>query len=323
MVDDNILNDLFIQLSKRLLNENDLSDMFWAVMNAVPALKKDLCELFEFEIADDNPIDIQREVAIPTGRPDFIINSGDRSYIIEVKIYDTNYHFFEYDDFKKTNGKVKGTGLLINHTISSEAKKIADQLGWKVITWKELLNWMLKNIDNYRNSSKFIIIAFWGYLKEVCNMVTEIDLRFGTGLNSLYVFPVIIKEIIEKNKDVLQIEIYSRQDRAFGQGRTGAYFQFTGKKIWLFFGIIYERERIGIAVSIDEDWNGTIVQKVRSSVNQTNMNFIIENYQGGRGVHIFLPDDKFVEFNEAKLEKQKDTLDEFFVKVNLFIESLI
>ena len=70
--------DFFETLSFRLKNENDLSDITWAMCLSCESFRNDFLHFFFPEMVIDKNISIEREVSENDSRPDFLIENKDR-----------------------------------------------------------------------------------------------------------------------------------------------------------------------------------------------------------------------------------------------------
>ena len=91
------INIFFESMAERLTNENDLSDITYALCKTDNDFRKFFLEYcFEEAVDTDNLI---REYADEGSRPDFyFIGRDNNEYLIEVKIYDRNQHFDQYNN---------------------------------------------------------------------------------------------------------------------------------------------------------------------------------------------------------------------------------
>ena len=314
-------NTFFRTLAIRQSNENDLSDFLWAVMEVVPKLKSDFCKYFSFDSSNDEPIEVQREEVISTGRPDFMVKSSKPELIVEVKLNDRDYHFDQYNS--AFSGQGVKFGLLTNHRIGKDDYQKASHLGWITSAWEDFLKYISGNsYDEYQS----VIDAFLEYAKKVCGVIEMSDIRFDAqSLYSLNVFVNIARKVIQSvDSTVFSCRVYDRQNRAFGETWTGIMYELVptnekDKKFWPYFGLVYEKpEIIRLCVALDNDWNRDLADKVRVLKNSADQ-IEIENYSGGDGVNLFLPGTEFDNFNTIELNEQETKLNEYFLRANQFL----
>ena len=122
-----MIEDLFYNLSQRLWNENDLSDVTWAMTQTSDKFMAEFIRFF-FPKEEFDEIDLIREYAQGNCRPDFYFKRGKEVYLIECKIGDVNQHFDDYiKEFKIPH---KRLGYITNYTLNKP--------GFTVKTWTEL-----------------------------------------------------------------------------------------------------------------------------------------------------------------------------------------
>lgn len=101
------------KLSERFKYENDISDITYTLFNADSDFKRIFLEVVFPGSCFDKILFVQREFLENNGRPDFIIETESQKYLIEVKKWDKNHHFEQYEigfpDYKRayiTNYKI-------------------------------------------------------------------------------------------------------------------------------------------------------------------------------------------------------------------------
>ena len=100
------MNNFFLSLAERKHNENDLSDITYALCKANDEFRKFwLKYCFEDDIDTE---DLVREYQDGFSRPDFFFHDlNNQERIIEVKIYDWNQHFEQYEEYFGGREQVK------------------------------------------------------------------------------------------------------------------------------------------------------------------------------------------------------------------------
>ena len=93
-----MIKEFFENLSYRRKNENDLSDVTWAMCNASLKFKEFFLKFFFSDIIVSEDTIIDREVSKENSRPDFVVYNGEDKYLIENKINDDKQHFGIYDN---------------------------------------------------------------------------------------------------------------------------------------------------------------------------------------------------------------------------------
>lgn len=139
--------------------ENDLSDVTVALCNADDEFKKVFLDFFFPQINVDELEPLRREVpdnSLKDSRVDILIETKDKrtQYLIEVKIYDQNHHFGQYETAYKVSKEQ--FGYITNYRCKKE--------GYIVKTWEDFYN------DCCKNSNNPLIKAYGEYLNNVCGI---------------------------------------------------------------------------------------------------------------------------------------------------------
>lgn len=149
----------FGELATYFRKENDLSDVTVALCNADNEFKEIFLKFFFPQINVSEVSNILREVpddSAKDSRVDILIKTNDEniSYLIEVKIYDQNHHFGQYE--KAYRIPKERFGYITNYNCKKE--------GYVIKTWEEFYNNCCKNSNNP------FIKAYGEYLKNVCGI---------------------------------------------------------------------------------------------------------------------------------------------------------
>lgn len=153
----NSLLQFFGELASYFRKENDLSDVTVSLCNADDEFKEIFLKFFFPQIEVDETTAIHREVpddSSKDSRVDILVNTNDKRYLIEVKIYDQNHHFGQYED---AYGVPKERfGYITNYKCKKE--------GYTIQTWEDFYTSCCKNSENA------LIKAYGEYLKNVCGI---------------------------------------------------------------------------------------------------------------------------------------------------------
>jgi len=314
-----MLERLFKDLGSRFSDENDLSDLTWALAKNSETFLKAVVEFFDFRINKEVPTEIIREYPFKEGsRPDFVIVNGDVLFIIENKIYDRNYHFDQYAKSSAPEGKkIEGLGIIVNHTIDDDSKGIAQRNKFKIETWNSLCKFIEKGLveKKFDTESENCIRAYIQYVKEVCSIMEIKEIRF-VMLSALFHFNRLIKKIINEFQRVgFECKLY-KASRANGESWSGQYFSLNRKGaktvIYPFFGVYYGEEPPTIYIAFEKDWCKDIYLKYKGKRKENEIYYIeATDWE----VSFCLDDNKFDEFRRAPLEKQELIIKDFFNKV--------
>lgn len=198
-----MIKDFLEHLSYRRRNENDLSDVTWAMCNASPKFKEFFLNFFFSDIKVNEDTRIEREVSEDNSRADFVIYNGDDKYLIENKVYDGNHHFGEYDStFGVTPARF---GYIANYTITQPKSGVS----YQIRRWDDLYN-KLGKIDLDNEDEKELIEGYRLYLKSVCHIVTFTKPMNIEGIYSLYELIETFGVLCERKTDHFELKEYNR-----------------------------------------------------------------------------------------------------------------
>lgn len=319
-----MLNTFFEHLGVRLRNENDLSDMTWALCEANPVFKTLFLSFMFGKTYDYSKAEgFRREVTREDSRVDLFFNLNNEEFIIEVKIYDSNNHFEQY----KTTYNNAHFGWIANYTTEApEGIKV------NIRTWRDfktyLENSLIVDLEKESLIEKQIIHSYILYLTSVCSIITFKKMKLD-NLSSLFQFYKLIEEIIPNTLSELGFDWSSRNTvgSAINSSRSGKYFYMLkkngqGPSISPWFGIYYDENQTQIALEFPE-WD---CKSVYSSINPPLKGRMFyaekENTYGWYSLWFILEEKYFLEFNLEKttLERQKEILIEFFKEVIVSIQ---
>ena len=175
-----IASSFFSSLAQRFGKEVDLCDVTWAICQASQSFQMVWITFFFPELENEIIESIEREVPDGKGegsRVDFFINvEGRKPYMIEVKIWDRNHHFGQYEKSYRV-GK-DHLGYITNYPLRKE--------GYKIRQWKEFYQ-LLKSID-FPEQEKSMIAGYCEYIRNICGITMIegiIDLEKTTCLYDL------------------------------------------------------------------------------------------------------------------------------------------
>ena len=135
----------FRELASRMNNENDLSDIVYALCESNLQFKQFFLNYFFLDChLSAIEASIQREVQYDDGsRPDFVIRCPNRTFFVENKIWDRSHHFSQY---AKTLSDQEGTDAsslayitnyaIIPESLSKEDRYIFEMIKTRVHTWE-------------------------------------------------------------------------------------------------------------------------------------------------------------------------------------------
>jgi len=302
------INIFFESMAERLTNENDLSDITYALCKTDNDFRKFFLEYcFEEAVDTDNLI---REYADEGSRPDFyFIGRDNNEYLIEVKIYDRNQHFDQYNNQFPNAKYAYISNYILNDEDLCEADKRALPL-WKLKTWFDYY----KKLSESAIKDKDLVVGYLSYLGEVIH-VKEFE---EMDISKISCLPIFIGNI-EKVANDKGFSTYSGA-KAINECYYGSFFQKENFYFW--FGLYLPEEAIFIGLNNDESW---ITSEVKDALNK-NLEKISEtefsekpfyNSDGNHGDYWFtLKEDKYKILKDAsQKDKQLEVLQGFLTSV--------
>lgn len=302
------INIFFESMAERLTNENDLSDITYALCKTDEDFRKFFLEYcFESPVDTDNLI---REYADEGSRPDFyFIGRDNNEYLIEVKIYDRNQHFDQYNkQFPNANYAYISNYILNDGDLCDADRKALPS--WKLKTWKDFY----KKLSESEIHDKELVAGYLSYLKEIIHVkeFKEMD------ISNIRCLPEFIENLITVANDK-GFFTYSGA-KAINECYYGKFFQ---KEIFYFwYGLYLPEASLYIGLKNHESW---ITSEVKDALNK-NLKEISEsefsekpfyNSDGNYGDYWFkLKNDKYnILEDESQKDKQFEILQGFLTSV--------
>lgn len=295
------------KLSERFQSENDISDITYTLLCADDYFKKAFLSILFKNIKIEDILFIQRELPEADSRPDFIIETSQEKYLIEVKKWDKNHHFEQY---RKTFPNYE-RAYITNYELGDEKNPYIND--YKFFTWKKIYEELFKTNSKKENE---VVTGYLKYLKRVCNFMEIKDMRFE-NLSNLAQFNSMVKELVNQTYGELVCQYYETKYN-FGSTYSGAYFSLktkNGKKvIYPWFGVEYnENTKIKMFMEFDTGWCSILKDKkdeISTLINKNNDTICdIDN----KKICVSLKDAVFQELQkENEVKKQKEILRLFF-----------
>lgn len=229
-----MINKFFIQISKRLNKENDLSDITWAMCNSSTAFRNAFLKFFFPEMDISKNVYIKREAPNEdaASRPDFVINNGGVIYIVENKINDKNHHFGQYD--KDFNIPPKRFGYIANYKIFQKNTTSDSSEEYRIKTWEEFYDY-LGDLNIEQQNEKQLIIGYSNYIKSVCAIIKFKKAMNINGIYSLYQFNTILKKLCNCDEKEYSISVFHENrcywDHYIMNGFEGINFNVSFKNV--------------------------------------------------------------------------------------------
>lgn len=161
--------DFFNQLSKFYPNENDLSNITCALCNSSMFIREKFIHFFFPQLNIDNIVSIKREVCDDNcmhSRVDIYITIAHdaKPWLIEVKIYDQNHHFGQYEAAYEI-GKER-LGYITNYVC-----KEGLECGYDVKTWSDWIDCLEKSVDGTTSlEERTLCLGYIEYVRKVCGL---------------------------------------------------------------------------------------------------------------------------------------------------------
>ena len=328
-----MIKDFFENISYRLDNENDLSDIVWAMCYTSPAFKEVFLRFFFPNINISSDIEIEREVAKDDSRPDFVIHNDGELYLIENKIDDHNHHFNQYD--KAFEVEPEKFGYIANYLIPQpEPGKT-----YQIRTWEAFYN-LLETVHLEDEQEQAFIDGFRIYLKSVCRIIEFNKPMNIEGIYSLYQFVEILNKLCKREEEHFILDIYNK-DRRFNNtyvdhSVAGINFELKLKdsdfQAWGWIGIYFNEEIPTICMGFNdtENWGKPVCDLIRNTRSEKEEGQLCTAPYLEDGAYWF----NFVDgketyeecFNKLALNEQIDQIKAFMDEVlnliyGLFVES--
>lgn len=169
-----MIEDFFSNIALYLQSENDLSDVTCAMCHGSVHFKRLFVNFFFPELDVNKVSRIRREVPDEKdmhSRVDLMIEMTDDTlpYLIEVKIYDRQHHFGQYEAAYGV-GRER-LGYITNYVCHEGISQGYDVKTW--LGWYELLSNSLEKIDEAEE--KRMCEGYLVYLKKVCGFTERIQ----------------------------------------------------------------------------------------------------------------------------------------------------
>jgi len=235
----------FASLAKRRRREVDLSDVTYAVLQALPVLRRDFARFFGVPVQEHDHIILEREVAVHGGLADFLFEGPTWKLLVENKINDRNYHVDQYE-LRDVDQKTPYYGLIAAHRVDpdqlTEAKK------WTIRHWDEWLEVLRKQ----GWASHPLVAGYIAYVQEVCRLLPPVEpfTLDPSGVSALGRFYLLLEHVLNQSVETPE---YTRDWRRWDCNRFGAGAYLTlgkpgpdgARKFPVWFGLLYERCALG------------------------------------------------------------------------------
>ena len=317
----NIVSSFFNNLAERQSGENDLSDITWTMCQTLPSFRDVWISFFFKELDCSTVQTIEREVYADDNlgsRVDFYIESSAEQmpYIIEVKIYDSQQHFGQYDEAFHVNPD--HFGYITNYKLEWEG-------GYHIRQWKQFYDY-LRESTVFTVEELPLVKAYLEYLKKVCNMgeiIEKVDLE---KMRSLYDITRLFKQIVTLDSDEYTSVLYKDYSNDASK-YTALQVKYIHHPEW---GTVYPvigvwfnppGPRVCAGFFKDGGWGKPVFQYMKSK--RTELKTVDTKWCGqpvlDEGYFFYLSDDALNEFtNASTVDEQRQILKDFLDEVISF-----
>jgi len=297
------IHSFFDLLGDRLCNENDASDILYTAIKS----SKEMTKIFNifFGLTNLGKYEIKREYQIGENRPDFFIkpieSPNEESVIIEVKLFDTNYHWDNY--LKIKNCKCI---LLSAHTIPDTQKHAK----WSIRYWWDLI----KEMENTQQDN-YLLISIAKYLRKVCLVKSIEKIELGNPKANLY-----LNRLIE---NIIKEKVTPGKQRDDCESHFGwqYYIDISNKPLfWASFTYNYEETFHGMMISI---WNCKEEKALSDKLSEHGYQDTLPCKDADKRtyINVRMKNEDFNKFINAQTkEQQKELLETFFDEVNQLVK---
>lgn len=314
-------NTFVRNLACRLNNENDLSDVTWAMCQTSQRFKCAFLQFFFPELKKDcESVWIEREGQNDDSRPDFIFSYNGNTYLIENKIYDTQHHFKQY--IKTYKISPSQLGYIMNYPWAEE--------GFTTHTWKEFYQSIQNKVPKEEAP---LWNAYLEYIKKVCNIYLPMNTMSLKGMNSLYIFYTELGNIIAIDNEYFNSNISDKDKQNGGNGlaspRNGAlgkYFKVHFKGIYLrdargWIGVYFSMEQPLICIGFQRGKGDSVYNLIEQNLELFKDAKLASKPYEEDGVYWYdfiAPED----FDDLTLNKQTQILKKFYQSVMMSIYNI-
>lgn len=194
-----MISDFVHYLSHYYSRENDLSNITKIMCDSSRFFKNYFIHFFFPHLDVEEVMEIRREHRDTNdggSRVDFFLelNNDDKPYLIEVKIYDTNHHFGQYEHSYDIPSE--RLGYITNYSMKQD--------GYDVKTWEEFYDY-LNQINKANQEDKELVDGYLKYLQSVCSIIKFNKPMKLQYLFSLFEFFKILPKLLTRTNDSFEM----------------------------------------------------------------------------------------------------------------------
>jgi hypothetical protein len=233
----------FSELATRVAKENGVSDVLYAALLSAP----ELYAIFAHKLGlpSTPPAKIVREYATGGARPDFLFTPVDGTpVLLEVKLFDRNYHYDEYSQLKIADTRPRLV-LLSAH------QPYVPLSGWTLLQWEDIIHEMEHSRDDFMR-------ALATYFREVTMTERLERIALGRPQGILYLNRAFKRTIASYRSQRATCDLYNG-GKNFGEEYSGYDYALTSvsnpdRRIYSWFGLVYYEGDEGISLWVEKRW---------------------------------------------------------------------
>lgn len=242
---DERLETFFRFLGERLTDENNASDVLCAAFRAFDEFRSVVVECLR--LPSTGPLEITRERTIEGSRPDFLITGEEGFFLVEVKLFDKNYHYDEYN-------RLAIDGVKPNRIILLTARKPDHELGgWCVVRWGHFI----EKLEETHQQINFALAKYFGRV----TMTKSLEaISLGRPRGILHLNRALERTIENYDSTDFQARIYTGGRNNFSAESSGYYYELKHRTqpercAWPLYCLVYTDDREGIELALRQDYH--------------------------------------------------------------------
>lgn len=309
-----LLKPFFEALGERLTHENRISDVLYAALCSSEEVFAIVGKYLKFP-KDGRP-QIEREYVASHGRPDFkfTFTKQNAVHLVEVKLYDRDYHYEEYCKIREQDGQVPTISLITAHTPDRSL------VAWNVVHWHSLI------VDMERSDDAFVQ-DLGGFFRKAIMIEKPVRVDFTDPKALLYLNRV-IKTIINNYRSTAFKAVINLSSKSFEEDRSG--YEYSLRSIsdsldyaWVRFQFVYQDHLEGLWIWFTKRGNAKYYDSMKAALRAHYSAGLIED-RARDACYVMMQQDTYAAFRSCgTVDEQLKLLTAFFVEVNRIIEGAV
>lgn len=309
-----LLKPFFEALGERLTHENRISDVLYAALCSSEAVFTIVGKHLKFP-KDDRP-QIEREYVAGHGRPDFkfTFTRQNAVHLVEVKLYDRDYHYEEYCKIREQDGQAPSISLITAHTPDPSLA------AWNVVRWDTLIGEMEKSDDAF-------VQDLGGFFRKAIMIEKPVRVDFTNPKALLYLNRA-TKTIINDYRSAAFKAVVNLSSKSFDEDRSG--YEYSLRSIndsldyaWARFQFVYQDHLEGLWIWFTKRGNAKYYDRMKDALRSHYSAALIED-RARDACYVMMQQDTYTAFRSCgTVDEQLELLRTFFMKVNRIIEGAV